>query len=105
MMLNEADEETGALYTTIRDELIAKGKTQGIAEGKTQGIAEGRTQGIAEGEVRGAAQMLERLLDARGVALTDALRRRIRECTDSELLQRWFGRAVTATTTAEVFDD
>ncbi|MEM9460746.1 MAG: hypothetical protein AAGF11_41665 [Myxococcota bacterium] len=74
---------------TIRDELIAQGRADGMAKGMAKGIA----------------QMLARLLDTRGLALTDELRQRIARCKDEAVLQRWFDRAVTAATLAEVFDD
>ena len=81
--------ETRHMYTTMRDELI------------TEGITKGRT----DGETKGMARMLVRLLDTRGLPLTDELRRHVDDCKDNTLLQRWFDRAVTATTLAEVFDD
>ncbi|MEM9457094.1 MAG: Rpn family recombination-promoting nuclease/putative transposase [Myxococcota bacterium] len=85
--------EARHMYMTIRDELIAQGRADGKADGK------------AEGKAEGMGQMLARLLDTRGLALTDQLRKRIAHCKDEALLQRWFDRAVTATTLTEVFDD
>ncbi|MEM9463547.1 MAG: hypothetical protein AAGF11_55920, partial [Myxococcota bacterium] len=81
--------ETRHLYTTIRDELIA----EGMLKGENNGIA------------KGMAKMLEQLLDSRELELTDELRDRIASCKDESLLQRWFQRAITAKTLAEVFDD
>ncbi|MEM9457487.1 MAG: hypothetical protein AAGF11_25130 [Myxococcota bacterium] len=77
------------MYTTIREELIAEGVLKGKAKGKAEGIA----------------QTLQRLLDTRGLALTDELRARVTSCKDEALLQRWFDRAVTAASLTEVFDD
>ncbi|MEM9460747.1 MAG: Rpn family recombination-promoting nuclease/putative transposase [Myxococcota bacterium] len=85
--------ETRHMYMTIRDELIAQGRADGMADGMAKGMA------------KGIAQMLARLLDTRGLALTDELRQRIARCKDEAVLQRWFDRAVTAATLAEVFDD
>ncbi|MCB9716275.1 MAG: hypothetical protein H6712_20580 [Myxococcales bacterium] len=85
------------MYATIRDELLAKGRAEGLAEG--------RADGILQGETKGMARMLERLLDTRGLEPTDELRERVAACKDENLLQRWFDRAVTATSLAEVFDD
>lgn len=81
------------MYTTIREEWLA------------EGIAKGRAEGMAKGRAKGKAQMLERLLDTRGLPLSPELRARIRGCDDEAILQRWFDRAVTAATVAEVFDD
>lgn len=84
-----ASQETLLMYATLQDELIAKGKASGVAEG------------IAEGE----AKMLIRLLDSRDLSPSEDQRRRVRECKDEALLQRWFDRALTATNVAEVFED
>lgn len=84
ILLDNASEETSQMYATIRDQWIADGKAKGIAEGK--------------------AKMLEQLLDTRGLPLTSELRARVMGCDDDLLLQRWFIRAVTASTLAEVFD-
>lgn len=88
ILLSSASEETRQMYATIREELVAKGRAEGLAKGRA-----------------GMARMLERLLDTRGLTLTDELRERLATCEDEDLLQRWFDRAVTATTLDEVFDD
>ncbi len=93
ILVESLNPETRHLYTTIREELIAEGVLKGKAEGKAEGRAEGK------------AELLAQLLDTRGLALTDELRTRVMGCKDEALLQRWFGRAVTATTLTEVFDD
>ncbi len=77
------------MYATMRDEFIARGE------------AKGRAKGRAEGE----AKMLERLLLKRDLVLTGELRERLAGCEDEALLQRWFDRALTAATLAEIFDD
>ncbi|QFR95331.1 hypothetical protein GBW32_22765 [Streptomyces tsukubensis] len=66
---------------------------------------EGRNEGRAEGRDEGRAQDILRLLDGRGVPLLDADRDRITHCHDLDVLSRWFGRAITATTAEEVFAD
>jgi hypothetical protein len=62
-------------------------------------------EGIAEGEARGEAKAVLRLLDAREIALSPEQRERVASSTDSAQLDRWFDRAVTARTAAEVFAD
>jgi len=64
-----------------------------------QGIAEGEAKGKAEGK----AEDVLKLLDARGVSLSKEQRQRVTSCTDPAQLDLWFGRAITATTVAEVF--
>jgi predicted transposase/invertase (TIGR01784 family) len=57
-----------------------------------------RQEGIHEGK----RQTLLLLLSHRGIDLTEEHRARIAACTDSALLDRWFQRALTATSIAEV---
>jgi hypothetical protein len=62
-------------------------------------------QGIAEGEARGEAKAVLRLLEARGLTLTQEQRDRVTSCTDAAQLDLWLDRAITASTDAEVFAD
>ena len=89
ILAESTQREASQLYRTIKDELIATGMAEGRAEGQTKGIA----------------LMVERLLIKRDLGLTDELRARLTDCEDDALLQRWFDRAVTATTLDEVFSD
>ena len=62
-------------------------------------------QGIAEGEAKGKAEAVLKLLDARHLVLSAEQRQRVTSCTDALQLDRWFDRAITAGTAAEVFAD
>jgi predicted transposase YdaD len=66
-----------------------------------EGIAEGEARGIAEGK----AEAVLRLLDVRGVTLTREQRDQVTSCTDAAQLDRWFDRAIIASTAIEVFTD
>ncbi len=101
ILLESASEETRQMYATMRDEFIARGE----AKGKAEGEAKGRVEGEAKGRAKGMARMVERLLLKRELVLTDELGERLAGCEDEGLLQRWFDRALTATTLTEVFDD
>lgn len=81
--------------------LRAEGRAQGRAEGKVEGRAEGKVEGRVE-EVIGKTL---RLLDARGIAVSDSDREHIQGCVDLEVLDRWFDRAITAADIDEVFAD
>jgi hypothetical protein len=61
--------------------------------------------GIAEGEARSKAEAVLRLLDVRGIATSQAQRDLVIASADSAQLDRWFDRAITASTAAEVFAD
>jgi hypothetical protein len=62
-------------------------------------------EGIAEGKAEGKAEAVLRLLDARGLTPSPEQRQRVSSSTDPALLDRWFDRAITAGTAAEVFTD
>lgn len=93
ILFRSASKETRLMFTTIRDQLLTEGRVQG----KTEGLTEGRAEGLAHA--------LARLLDTRGLTPDGGLRTHIADCKDPALLQRWFDRALTATTLTEVFDD
>ncbi|UNS98719.1 hypothetical protein MMF93_21345 [Streptomyces tubbatahanensis] len=57
-----------------------------------------------QGRVQTHVEKLLQVLDTRHIPLTETQRERIVSCTDSELLNRWFVRAVTAGCAEEVFE-
>jgi hypothetical protein len=61
-------------------------------------IEQGRQQGLARGHAEGVL----RILAARGVHVSGEARQRILTCTDLATLERWFDRALTASTLADV---
>jgi hypothetical protein len=67
--------------------------------------ARGEARGKALGEALGEARLLLRTLEKRGVAVDEATRARVTACTDTAVLDRWFDRALTATSLDEVFAD
>jgi hypothetical protein len=56
-----------------------------------------------QGEAKGEAKALLRLLDKRGLALSDEQRKQVGDCTKTAQLDLWFDRAITASSAAEVF--
>ncbi len=69
-----------------------------VAEGEAKGKAEGEARGRLEGE----ALAILRVLEARGIAVDEALRQRILACGDQAVLDQWIKRAVVAATAADV---
>ncbi|GGL09634.1 hypothetical protein [Streptomyces flaveus] len=59
----------------------------------------------AEGKAEDRAAAIFDVLEVRGIPVPEADRYRIASCDDFDTLMRWFRRAVTAKSTAEVFDD
>jgi predicted transposase YdaD len=90
------------IYVTLAESLInqgkLEGKTLGIAEGKTLGVAEGKALGVAEGK----ALAILRVLEKRGMHVTDEKKRCIVSCTDLATLDGWLDAAITATSIDEL---
>ncbi|GAA0251754.1 hypothetical protein GCM10009527_054970 [Actinomadura nitritigenes] len=59
---------------------------------------------IAEGYRQGMAKVVLRVLDRRGVVVTDETRDRIAGCDDIEQLERWLDRAVDMDVADGLFD-
>jgi hypothetical protein len=63
-----------------------------------------RTEFARKYFAQGKAEAVLQVLDARGVAVPDAIRERVRACADTATLDRWIRRAALAATAAEVVD-
>jgi hypothetical protein len=87
-----------ATSSTLK-ELFAKGE----AKSRAEGMAEGSAEGMAKGETKGTAVAILTVLDARGLSVTPALRKRITVCNDLPLLERWLRRVSTAASVEEAF--
>ncbi|MFJ8541581.1 hypothetical protein ACIRFH_06070 [Streptomyces sp. NPDC093586] len=64
---------------------------------------EGKAEGKAEGEARGEAKGVLRVLEVRGLSITDAVRERITTCTDLDRLNDWLDRAGTVERAEDLF--
>ncbi|MEU0740082.1 hypothetical protein [Streptomyces sp. NPDC006134] len=62
-------------------------------------------EGEAKGEARGEARGILRVLETRGIPVSDAVRERITSCTDLDRLDDWLGRALTVERAEELFDE
>lgn len=95
--------------TEIWRELMGTGlfdQTSWVAEGfRDQGRAQGREQGREQGRRQERARSILRVLESREVSLPDDARERITACEDDEQLDRWFDRALTATTIEAVLEE
>jgi hypothetical protein len=65
----------------------------------------GKAEGRVEGEVVGEAESVLKVLAVRGVEVPEDVQVRVRACTDTEQLDAWLGRAATATSVTDLFDD
>ena len=76
-----------------------------VNAGIEQGIEQGLEQGIEQGRVQAKAEGILKILDARQLKPTKDQRGQVTAATDLAKLDRWFDRALTADTAAEVFAD
>ena len=83
--------------------LVRDGYRQGMRDGKLEGIREGKLEGVREGKSAGKAESVLMLLETRGVPLNKSLRDKILSCDDPVTLERWFKKAISATSASEVF--
>ena len=58
-----------------------------------------------EGQVHGIALSVLRVLDKRGVRLSEEARQRVLGCGDQELLGQWLDRALTVSEETELFGE
>ncbi|MEU2722241.1 hypothetical protein [Streptomyces smyrnaeus] len=56
-----------------------------------------------EGKAEGQRQSILRLLEMRGIPVSDSQRARINGCTDPQTLDHWLERAFSATRAEELF--
>jgi hypothetical protein len=89
-------EPDGGIYF---NEAQRKNYERGVAKGK----AEGRAQGKAEGKAAGEAAALLKILMQRRLRPTAEQRRRIIECTELAMLERWLDRSLSVASVDELF--
>ncbi|MET8452460.1 hypothetical protein [Streptomyces sp. NPDC005209] len=70
-----------------------------------EGKAEGKAVGEAVGEAKGEAKGVLRVLEVRGLPISDEVRERITTCTDLDRLNDWLDRAGTVACAEELFSE
>ncbi len=104
------DKQVPAIKRALQ-ESRAKGRTAGKREGKKEGKKEGQKEGRKEGKKEGrsagrsealAASVIT-VLEARGLRVSAAVRRRITSTTDVATLDRWLRQAVIVVSADEIF--
>src|SRR5262249_6446027 len=72
-----------------------------VAQGRSEGLAKGEAKGVA----KGTARSLLTVLRVRGIAVPDAIRKRILAQKDPERLERWLEKAAVASSITAVIDE
>jgi hypothetical protein len=67
-------------------------------------LEEARVRGVKEGQAQVLSQAVLRILASRGISVDEGTRQRILECKDPAILDRWFDRALKATSLADLED-
>jgi predicted transposase YdaD len=67
-------------------------------ENRLEAEAKGRAEGEAKGKAEGKVLSVLTILDVRGIAVPEEVRQRLLACQDSERLDEWLRRSVTAAT-------
>jgi hypothetical protein len=88
----------------ILEALMASGKYEYQSDFARRYFAQGEAAGEARGEAKGRAQALLEVLRVRGIDVPADVRDRILSCRDVALLDAWVERAVTATSIGGVVD-
>jgi len=106
-LLPEKELETmGALAQELigrgRVEGLARGLAKGKAEGKAEGKIEGLATGLAKGKIEGKAESLERVLELRFGPLSASDRDRIANAS-VEQLETWLDASIEAASISGVF--
>ena len=65
----------------------------------------GKAEGRAEGRAIGEGEAVLKVLAVRGIEVSEDAHARISDCRDIQQLDAWLGRAVTATSVADLFDE
>ena len=87
----ERQAQAKATFPPFAQQLIDRGKLEGLREGKI------------EGKIEGTRDALLRLVARAGIALSEDDRARVQACTDLTTLDRWIDNVLGAKTAADVF--
>ncbi|MES9542663.1 hypothetical protein [Actinomadura sp. NPDC000600] len=100
--IENAGHENADLYTDLVLNALPKAARRILEELVNTGIVEYEfksdlfLRSQAKGEVKGEAKSVLKVLDARGLSVSDEVREQILACTDQEQLDQWLVRAATA---------
>jgi hypothetical protein len=93
-----------ALLETLpetQQQLIDKGRVQGLETGLEKGLKKGLERGRLEGQLAEARKALRRVLARRQLTPSPADDARIEDCPELATLERWLDQAITAGSAAE----
>ena len=98
----ERHTESNANLPAFAQDLVERGKREGIREGAREGRLTGKLEGFREGKLQGKREVLFRLMGRAGASVLETDRTRIVTCTDAATLDRWIDNAIAGTPRDEV---
>ncbi|AKT41352.1 Yae1 family protein [Chondromyces crocatus] len=109
-LIMERQAEGKATFPAFAQQLIDRGKREGLQEGKREGLQEGkregkregRREGLKAGKLEGKRDLLLRLLARAEIALSEEQRTQIQGCTEAAVLDQWAENVLGAKRAADV---
>jgi hypothetical protein len=96
--------DAAAADNAVAAALVAKGNPA-LLQREAAARSEGEAEGEAKGEIKGEAEAILKILQARGLEVSEARRQEVLHCRDRERLDRWLRRAVLASSVGEVLSE
>ncbi|WP_329094283.1 hypothetical protein OG979_07805 [Actinomadura citrea] len=107
--IENAGHENADLYTDLVLNALPKAARRILEELVNTGIVDYEfksdlfLRSQAKGKVRGEAESVLKVLDARGLSVSDEVRKQVLACTDQEQLDQWLVRAITVEHVDQLF--
>lgn len=90
----ERHTESTANLPAFAQDLVERGKREGLRQGAREGRLVGKLEGFREGKLQGKREVLFRLIGRGEAKIAEVERARIIACTDAATLDRWIDNAV-----------
>lgn len=97
-LVMERQSQGKATFPPFAQKIFERGISEGFRDGELKGFHDGELKG----ELKGKRELLLRLLERAGIALSNDQRDRILACEDSATLDRWAENVLRAKTAADV---
>lgn len=98
----ERHTESNANLPAFAQDLVERGRREGLRQGAREGRLVGKLEGFREGKLQGKREVLLRLIGRADLTVAEVDRTRIITCTDAGTLDRWIDNAVAGTPRDEV---
>lgn len=104
-VINELDDERASFYHDLVYNSLNEAARRELENMKHEYQSDFAKRYVAQGLAEGRAESLLAVLQARGIAVPDAIRQRILTQKNAERLELWLKKAAVAASVAEVIDE